>query len=184
MLTLLGVCVLATLANGQQIGLKTNLLMDATRTVNLGVEIGLSKKFTLEVTGNYNPWEYGNNKQFKMLMAQPELRYWFCDRLNGHFVGLHLHGGIYNAVGIKMPFGVWKELEDHRFKGHFYGAGISYGYQWILGKHWNLEASVGVGYARAKYEKYTCETCVTKAGEGYKNYVGPTKAVLGLIYVF
>ena len=174
----------ATLLYGQAVGVKTNLLMDATRTINLGAEIGLSKKSTLDLYANYNPWKYKEFKMMKMLAFQPEYRYWFCDRFNGHFIGALLHGGIYQAAGIKMPFDMWKELENYRFKGHFYGFGVSYGYQWILGRHWNLEANIGVGYVRAQYKKYKCENCATKEGEGHKNYVGPTKAALSLIYLF
>lgn len=142
------VCLFAsTLLYGQVVGIKTNVLMDITKTINLGAEIGLSKKSTLDLYANYNPWEDSNNKMFKMLAFQPEYRYWFCDRFNGHFIGIHAHGGIYQVAGIDMPWGIWKGLKDHRYKGHFYGAGISYGYQWIMSKHWNIEANIGVGYA-------------------------------------
>lgn len=177
-------CLFCTTLYSQVVGIKTNLLMDATKTISLGAEIGLSKKSTLDLTANYNPWEGSNNKMMKMLTLQPEYRYWFCERFNGHFIGIHAHGGIYQFAGLKMPFGLWENLQDHRFKGHFYGAGISYGYQWILGKHWNLEGSIGAGYARVKYEQYECKTCGNKVGEGYKNYVGPTKATISLIYLF
>ena len=34
---------------------KTNALYWATTTANLGFEVGLSKKLTLDVSGNYNP---------------------------------------------------------------------------------------------------------------------------------
>ena len=100
------------------------------------------------------------------------------------FVGAHLHGGVYQAAAIDMPWGIWPELKDHRFKGHFYGFGVSYGYQWILGKHWNLEGNIGIGYARVKYEQFECKTCGEKVKEGHKNYVGPTKAAVSLIYLF
>lgn len=174
----------STLLYGQAVGIKTNILMDATKTINLGIEIGLSKKSTLDLYANYNPWTYGENKMMKMLMLQPEYRYWFCDRFNGHFIGIHAHGGVYQVAGIKMPFGIWENLEGHRYKGHFYGGGISYGYQWILNKHWNLEGNIGVGYVRAKYEQFECKTCGAKVDEGNKNYVGPTKAAISLIYLF
>lgn len=179
------VCLFAsTLLYGQVVGIKTNVLMDITKTINLGAEIGLSKKSTLDLYANYNPWEDSNNKMFKMLAFQPEYRYWFCDRFNGHFIGIHAHGGIYQVAGIDMPWGIWKGLKDHRYKGHFYGAGISYGYQWIMSKHWNIEANIGVGYARVNYEQFSCVECGGKLGEGYKNYFGPTKASLSLIYLF
>ena len=179
------VCMFAsTLLYGQAVGIKTNVLMDVTKTINLGAEIGLNKKTTLDLYFNYNPWEKSHMEMFKMLMFQPEYRYWFCDRFNGRFVGFHLHGGIYQAAGKDLPFGLWPELEDNRFKGHFYGAGFSYGYQWIMSKHWNIEANIGVGYVRAKYEKYPCVECGEKSEEGHKNYVGPTKAAVSLIYLF
>ena len=62
--------------------------------------------------------------------------------------------------------------------------GVSYGYQWILAKHWNLEGNIGVGYARVKYEQFECKTCGEKVSEGHKNYLGPTKAAISLIYLF
>lgn len=87
---LVSVCLFAsTLLYGQVVGIKTNVLMDITKTINLGAEIGLSKKTTLDLYLNYNPWEKNNYKMFKMFAFQPEYRYWFCDRFNGHFVGIH-----------------------------------------------------------------------------------------------
>ncbi|MFV0327340.1 MAG: DUF3575 domain-containing protein [Bacteroides xylanisolvens] len=174
----------STLLYSQVVGIKTNVVTDAMKIINLGAEIGLSKKLTLDLYANYNPWKYKDQKMMKMLAFQPELRYWFCDKFNGHFVGFHVHGGVYQAAAIEMPWGIWPELEDHRFKGNFYGAGLSYGYQWILGKHWNLEGNIGVGYARVKYEQFECMTCGAKVSEGHKNYVGPTKAAVSLIYLF
>lgn len=182
-LTFVCLCV-STLLYGQSVGIKTNILMDALRTINLGVEIGLSKKTSLDLYANYNPWSYSDKKMMKMLIFQPELRYWFCDRLNGHFVGFHAHAGVYQASGIEMPLSIWPNLKDYRFKGNLYGVGISYGYQWMLSKHWNLEGNIGLGYARVKYEQFECKTCGAKVDEGHKNYIGPTKAAISLIYLF
>ena len=57
------VCLFAsTLLYGQVVGIKTNVLMDITKTINLGAEIGLSKKSTLDLYANYNPWEDSNNQ--------------------------------------------------------------------------------------------------------------------------
>lgn len=179
------VCLFATtLLYSQVVGIKTNVLMDAFKIANLGAEIGLSKKLTLDLTAYYSPWEKDEYKMMKTLAFQPELRYWFCDKFNGHFVGLHLHGGVYQAAGIDMPFGIWPDLKDYRYKGHFYGLGVSYGYQWILSKHWNLEGNIGLGYVRAQYKQYECKDCGTKIDDGHKNYVGPTKTAISLIYLF
>lgn len=158
--------------------LKTNGLYWATTTPNLGVEFALSKKTTIELTGSYNPWDFSNNKKLKFWLVQPEFRYWLCERFNGHFLGLHGHYAEYNVGGIKQL-----ELKGKRYQGNLYGGGISYGYHWILGKRWSLEATLGVGYARLKYDKYVCGTCGPKEKGSTKNYWGPTKAGINLIYI-
>lgn len=62
-------------AMAQKVAVKTNLLYDATSTINLGTEFGLSPKWTLDVSANYNPWTYSNNKKWKHWLVQPEARY-------------------------------------------------------------------------------------------------------------
>ena len=161
-----------------KIAIKTNALYWATSTPNLGLEIGLAKKLTLDISGNYNPWKFSDNKQLKHWLVQPELRYWLCERFNGSFFGLHGHYADADISNLNM-FG----LGHDRYDGKIYGAGISYGYQWILNKHWSMEAEIGVGYARIDYDKYNCGKCGTKLGDGHKNYVGPTKVALNIIYV-
>lgn len=174
-------------AQAQQVALKTNLLYDATTTPNLGLEVGLGKKHSMQVFYGLNPWKFGhadNQKFLKHWVVNPELRYWFCHRFNGSFVGVHAFGGQYNAYGIKPPFGWWDELKDYRHEGWFVGGGVAYGFQWVLSRHWNFEASLGVGAAYITYDKYPCGICGAKAGDGDKIYIGPTKAALSLLYMF
>ena len=64
------------------------------------------------------------------------------------------------------------------------GAGIAYGYQWMLSRHWNIEASVGIGYDYIKYDKYECGWCGEKIKSSHSNYFGPTKAALSFLYIF
>ena len=40
----------------QDIALKSNILYDASGTINLGAEVGLAPRWTLDVSGNYNGW--------------------------------------------------------------------------------------------------------------------------------
>ena len=171
----------------QQVALKTNLLYDATATPNVGMEIGVGKKHSFQVFYGLHPWKFGHGddqKYLKHWVVNPEWRHWFCHRFNGSFVGIHAFGGQYDAANIKMPLGWWKELQDHRFEGWYAGGGISYGYQWVLSKHWNFEAAVGVGSAYIDYDQFKCGTCGKKVDDGHKIYVGPTKAALSLLYMF
>jgi hypothetical protein len=182
LLFLVALFLFSGFAHGQVIGVKTNALMDGLKIINVGAEIGLDKKTTLDLYADYNPWKESQYKMYKVLAFQPEIRHWFCDRFNGHFVGLHLHGGWFQTAGVKLPFGLYSFLNDYRYKGNFYGGGISYGYQWIVSKRFNIEANVGVGYARIHYEKYPCIECGDKLDEGNANYFGLTKAAISLIY--
>lgn len=159
------------------LAVKTNLLYWATTTTNLAVEVGLGKRTTFEVLGTYNGWNFDDNKKLKNWLIQPELRLWTCDRFNGHFFGLHAHYAEYNVGGIK-----WLGLDKYRYEGNLYGAGLSYGYQWIIGNRWNLEATVGVGYARLSYDQYECQKCGQFIKKDEKNYFGPTK--VGLSFIF
>ncbi len=175
--------------SAQDWAVKTNLLYDATATVNLGAEIGLSPKWTLDVSANFNGWTFSDNKKWKHLLAQPELRYWLCERFNGHFLGMHLVGGIYNIGNIDADFRLFGtdfgSLKDYRYEGWMIGAGIGYGYQWLLSRHWSLEAEIGVGYIYTRADKYECAHCGDKVEDNEPHqYLGPTKAAISLIYAF
>lgn len=267
--------------------LKTNLLYDVTSTINLGYEVALGKKTTLDIWLNYNPWVLGHKwvgidsratysggqrtivydtdnagnilwgsdgypvalsysgtpigdnaeqreKKIKHLMLQPELRYWFCEKFNGHFLGVHLHGGIFNVGGVKLPFG-WGDyglsssgvqmtpqgypnttvtgilypagevpyptIEDpnaneaaygiadkdgiytNTFEGWLAGAGLSYGYHWVLSTRFSLEFTIGAGFAYLDYEKNRCTSCKKKLGDETSWYFGPTRAGISLVYM-
>lgn len=174
--------VLAGTANAQQVAIKNNVLYDAALTPNLGLEIGLSKRLTLDISGNYNWFKLNDGKMWKHWLVQPELRFWTCERFNGNFVGIHGLGGEYNFANFKMPFGLAKGLRDHRYEGYYYGAGLSYGHQWILSKRWSMELSIGAGYVRYYYEKRACEDCSPLLDSGHGNYWGPTKAALTFLF--
>ncbi len=170
-------------ASAQKIAVKTNLLYDVTTTFNLGAEVKLAPKWTLDLSGNYNPFSFSDNKKIKHWMAQPEARYWFCEAFNGHFLGFHLLGGQYNVGNVKFPLGIYPSTKGDRYEGYYYGAGFAYGYQWILGNRWSIEASLGLGYVRAPYDRYDCPKCGEWKNKGNKNYFGVTKAAVSLIYV-
>ena len=131
-----------------------------------------------------NPINKDTGMKWLHFSVVPEARYFLCEAFNGHFFGLHGVVGFYNLNKLNLPIGWFKELKDHRIQGWGYGAGITYGYEWVLGKHWNLEASLSAGYILFDYTKYQCEHCGKEVAKEKKNYLGPTKATLSLIYTF
>lgn len=168
----------------QKSALKTNVLYDATGSISLGAEFALSPRWTLDISGNYNAWDFANDRKWRHILVQPEARYWFCERFNGHFIGIHAHWLKFNIGNVTMPFGLWKETRYRRFEGDMWGGGFSYGYNWLLSRHWNLEAEIGVGYGRVIFDKYPCSSCGKRIASDKKNYFGPTKAAVSLVYLF
>jgi putative salt-induced outer membrane protein YdiY len=156
----------------------SNLLYDATMSMNLGVEFKLNNKFTLKLPLTYNPWKLEDNKKYKFVLAQPELRWWFCEPFTGHFAGFYGHYAYYNVGGVGT-----EHMKNYRYQGFLLGAGISYGYQFYLSPRWNLETAIGIGYAYLNYDTYYCETCGEFIKNESKNYFGLTQASLSLIYI-
>lgn len=142
----IGMClffVLATSANAQRVGLKSNALYWAAMSPNLGAEFRVNRHLTLnaEVTGSL--LRVGDFHT-KMLSFAPEARYWFSARPQaGHFVGLMASATTYNIL-----------LNGTRHKGDAFGGGLTYGYSFVLSRHWSLETTVGVGGLHINEKKF------------------------------
>lgn len=168
----------------QNVALKTNLLYWATATPNLGLEASVGRKHTIQLFYGLNPWKSSSGKSLRHWVLQPEYRYWFCESFNGWFLGVHAMGGEFNAGHFDFPGKIFEELKDHRYEGWFAGGGVTAGYQWVISRHWNFEASLGIGYDYIKYDKFKCGDCGEKLKSKHKHYFGPTKAALSFIYIF
>ena len=75
--------------------IKTNALYWATTTPNIGAEVRLAPKWTLEAEVGLNPFTGKNDdgsygKSLKHFRLHPEVRYWFCEAFYKHFLGLHI----------------------------------------------------------------------------------------------
>ena len=177
-----------TAAKGQNVGMKTNIVGDALLSPNLDVEFGLSTKWSMDVSGQFNFWTV-NGHRWRHWALQPEARYWFCERFAGHFLGFHAIAGEFNFGNIdsKLSFlgSNFRKLSDRRYQGWGIGLGAAYGYSWVLGMHWNLELELGLGWIYSRYDAYPCTECGTKLeSDRSHNYFGPTKTALNLVYYF
>lgn len=183
----LTVCGISPGVHAQQVALKTNLLYLGTTTPNLSAEIALGKKTTLDIQGSYNPFRFGSketNRKIQHWLVMPELRRWVYENFEGHFFGFHGFYGRYNAGNIDLPLDIFSGLKDSRYEGYGVGAGFSYGYQWYLSPHWNMEAQFGFGYSYLNYERYECHNCGELLEKTHKHYFGPTKIGVSIIYLF
>ena len=81
-------CVLLAIAfagmtqgvQAQSVAVKSNVLADAFLNPNLGIEVGLAPKWTLDVTGQFNAWmlspleTLGCSTRSQILVLRPLLR--------------------------------------------------------------------------------------------------------------
>lgn len=179
-----------------QLALKTNIITDAMTTPNIGAEYAVGSRQTVNLVYALNPWSFDSEskgiREAKHWVLMPEYRWWLCSAFNGHFFGVHALAGEFNAANVNLPIpgaffsgeNIGKAVRNSRYDGTFAGVGVTYGYQWILSRHWNLEAEVGVGYGHVWYDKYRCGECGAKLGDGQSNYLGITKIGLSFLYIF
>lgn len=173
---------------GDKVALKTNLLYDALLSPTVGIEVGMAPQWSFDLSATINAWTV-NDHRWKQWMVQPEARYWFCQRSSGHFLAAHAIGGQYNFGNLKNDIKFlgtdFSQLTDRRMQGWMVGAGIGYGYSWILSRHWNIEAELGIGYIYTNSDVYSCFNCgrLIKSNDPH-NYFGLTKVAVNMIYTF
>ncbi len=163
---------------------KWNMIMGAFATPFFGFSFSVADQWTLEFDGSYNAWSLKNERHWKHGQGSAGARFWTKDREQGHFVGAHVLGGVYNFNGVRLPYQSYPSMDDHRYEGWGVGGGFSYGYRWNFSERWAMEGELGVGYVYSKYDKFACDRCGEKIASGKHHYVGPTKLALNLIYRF
>ena len=179
----------ASRAEAQKLAVKANALSWLTTTPQAEVEGAVGAHWTVGLAGSWNPWTFGGNKKFKHWEVRPGGRYWLWETFNGHFFGLNAEYAQYNVVGMKAtPFGLmFSDADEKRYEGSFFGAGVSYGYSWMLSPRWSIEAEAGFGYRYVNYRSYDCVTCGRPTIDGdpqqHKSYFGPTRVAVSLIFM-
>ena len=156
---------------GQKFTFSTNVLSWATLSPNIGVEAILSSHVSLDLNLTVHPFDYKSDPM-QFVVVQPEVRYWLGRPQARHFFGL-------NAFYVDKNF----TLNDDRYKGHGFGAGVSYGYSWVLSDHWNIEASLGVGIMRVRQFNFGKEES-QPAEINYEKWLPvPSKCAVSFVYI-
>ncbi|MEG2318206.1 MAG: DUF3575 domain-containing protein [Rikenellaceae bacterium] len=159
----------------QQTGLnlRTNLLMWAALTPNIGLEWRITDGFGLKVDGGWSGWEFdNNNKVYKNWYVNPEVR-WYMLNAKRFYLGL---GATIGKANIK--------LSDTGYKGDIYGGGVTVGYQVPMGKCFSWDFNLGLGYVRFNYDTFNVINGerVYKDRDCSKNKFAPTQAGVHFVW--
>lgn len=156
--------------------LKVNTLSLPLLVPNLGVEVQPLDHWSISVPVYFSAfnWWYGNRK-VRVLATQPEVRYWLRDDLSGIFFNVH---GAVASFDI-APGGNFRYVSGNT---PLWDAGIGIGIKKNLGdSRWGLEAGLGFGYVKGKYDYFYVSDGST-AGNGGFDYIGPDQAFVSITY--
>lgn len=160
--------------------IKTNLLGDAMLCANLGIEIELWPRWSLDIPVWYSPYDITRRWRIRLLAVQPEVRYWLKNAGEGHYFGVHA-----SVIGFNVSFNGDYRYQDPNHAAA--GGGLGYGYAFHLDKshRWSMEAQIGVGFITYKWDRYLN---TGRNGEylaqGKGTYWGITRAGITLAYKF
>ena len=167
-----------------RIALRTNLLYDATLSPNLGVDVRVDSAWTVGLLTGINAWDIDKTENKKWRHALFSLRARkYRDSLfhKGYFEGDLIYSH-FNVGNTKIPFGIYKGVQDRRLQGDLVALGGKYGYSWILARHWRIEAEAGVAVGYAWFKEYDCDHCGTYYGKGDRIFLLPQLGI-NVVYI-
>lgn len=160
---------------------KANAAAVAALVANIGVEVKLAPRWSLDLMGAYSPYNmFVHNRKIRVFGGRPEVRFWWGDVMKrGHFIGLH---GFASAFNVQISDKARYQDPNHVL----WGVGLAYGYALPLGKRekWGVEFTLGAGYARIKYDKYDGAKNGKLLERKVVNYFGPTRLGINFSYRF
>ncbi len=164
---------------------KTNALGWLASNTNIAVEVDIAKHWSFSIPAYWSSWNYfvGDIK-FRVLMVQPEFRYWVKPRKTNDrfFIGAHFGMGYYN-IAVKGKY----RIQDHDGKSPALGGGLSIGYRMPIFKkdgRFKLEFSVGAGVYKVHYDKFRNIDNGLLTTTKKKTYIGPDNAAVSFVYMF
>ncbi|MFI3265249.1 MAG: DUF3575 domain-containing protein [Rikenellaceae bacterium] len=113
-----------SVASAQYTAVKVNTIALATGTLNAGVDVAVSEKWSIGVAGSWNPILDHSTA------ITAGVKRWRFEPNVGWFWGVH---------------SVYSSFEFNEKIGFAVGAGSSVGYSWILSRRWNFSLEGGLG---------------------------------------
>ncbi len=157
-----------------EIYLRTNLLYFAGGLINIGAEYRMSD-FGFLLNAGYSPLSSDSwDKNLGGWFVSPEVRY-YIPKNDSWFVGAQI---LYGGYDLKIS----KSL--HGREGNVLGVGAMGGYKIALSKNFDMDFTLGLGYAKLDYDSY--ETVDGKRAYSdmgiTKNTFLPIQGGINLIY--
>lgn len=169
--------------------LRTNMLFDIAAIPNFGTEFYLGKNFSVLADWMYGWWDSNpRHRYWRIYGGELGARWWFGRKadakpLTGHHLGIYggalifdFEWGDTGYMGGKPGATLWERC--------LVNSGIEYGYSLPIGRHLNIDFSIGLGYLGGNYIKYfPFDNDYYREKEYKMRFLGPTKAEISLVWL-
>ena len=171
----------ASLAPAQKVSVSTNMLEWGNfGTMNADVGVSISQHFSLFAGGRYNPWSFQAKSSMPIYNKQTTgyvgVRYWPWYVWSGWWVSAKVRYTQFSETGVLRP---------KLFEGRSIGAGLAFGYTWMLSEHFNIEVGGGAWAGRhLEFAQYRTVRSMELQDSGPRNFAFIDEMSLSLMYVF
>ena len=141
--------------------LKGNAVTLLAAMPHIGLETGLSKKWTFQIDAIASFWNSVDGAPLQFLIVTPEFRYYFKERFKGFYVGGHIAGTTFKLSKFFRRNSAYEQ-------GFGYTAGATIGIQKRLSDRFNIDIFLGGGTHQAFYKAYNQTT--GERGDGAVRY--------------
>lgn len=162
-------------AHAQQVGVKTNALMWAAMTPNVGCEIVVGEHSSIDLSAFGHIRPYGLDS--RLVAFQPEYRYWFNGRpMVREYIGASVMLANYDM-----------NVARYVYDGNAVSLGLTGGYAFVLSSRWRLDLCAGFGvlfFSQKQYyetDDYFVDKTIAANSYGYKLF--PPKLGVSFTYI-
>lgn len=167
--------LIVSVASAQYSAVRINALGIATGTINAGIDLAVTDKWSVDLSGYWNPIK-SNAFSANVLAATVGVRRWRFEPHVGFFYGTHITASNYKIGN-----------SNTRYNGWLVGIGGSVGYSWMLAKRWNFSMEGGLSILYMKDTKWNTDTPPTDDITLYHNnrvVLAPSKLEASFSYLF
>lgn len=149
-------------------------------TLNAEASMSMSRHWSIGAGALYNPFRFKAGKEGRDINRRQRTfyggaRFWPWHVYSGWWFYGKIQYQEYNFGGLFKP-----ETKE----GDRYGAGISFGYTYMLTPFLNIEFGAGFWSGMDIYKVYSCQVCGMTEKSGKKIFILPDNILLALSFVF
>ena len=106
---------------------------------SIGVEVGIAPKATFQLDATMSFWNSINDRPWVFNQKFPEIRYYFKDKNDGFYSGVHVGYGMFKLSKNSS----YAKNNQYQY-GYIWFTGATIGYQWKVKENWSLEKRIEV----------------------------------------